>query len=898
MANAGAESFLPASAITPDKLSVQHLWFFYGVMMLSGFAGLGYQMVWSRLLAVSLGHETVAVLAVVAAFFIGLSLGAFALNQKIHTSQVPHRWYIGLEALIGLWAVALIFLIPFYNSRMPALIGISPSPVQHWLLSFGGTFLLLLPATAAMGATLPAVEKIFATLCRQTNKVAGLYAGNTLGAVAGTLVGTFILVPKLGLSSTLLVLAVINFCCAAIVIFLFKNNRAATAEKTNNVSARPTDTYPLTNLAANTSLLTLLFITGLLGIGFEVLVIRVLSQILENTVYTFASVLSVYLTGTALGAALYQKLASDKMSSSEQWSAYLFYLLMATSLLSCLGVAALWLSDGVYHFIWNGLGNNLSSALIGEIIVAATVFLLPTIAMGALFSHLAQRAVNTTGLGAALGCNNLGAACAPLLFGLILVPNAGMKWTALTTAAIYLLLILFFKPPLPRKKLTLLLAPALSITFLILLPQQLRFVSHDKNSRILDYREGVMAAVAVVEDGFGDRHLKVNNHFTMGGTASRFSDHRQTHLPLLLHGSPRSALFLGLGTGITFEAAQYYPQLHATGVELIPENLEVMDYFGSRPVTANWSSAPQLLSADARRYILSNKEKFDVIVGEIFHPSRDGAGSLYTREHFAAVKNRLNPGGIFGQWLPLFQLDINTLKTIIRTFVAVFPNAELHLGHLSLQQPILCLIGTDGNHTYEKDWLLNRISHRPLQRELVEVRLNSDFALFGGYLANGSLLGEFAGRGPLNTDNWPTVTYQAPHFVYDESEPALNRLLAIIDQLESLNYRGNVDGKFPDSDFRQRLVDYWQARDTFLRVGADLEIPDNITAWSESVSPSLLDIVKLSPDFTPAYRTLLATANMLYKEDKSAALGLLNQLDEAGPQFTEARQLRLELFGQ
>ena len=103
-----------------------------------------------------LGHEIPAVLAVVAAFFSGLALGAWSLDRKVSNSPVPGRWYAGFEVLIGIWAMALVFLIPPANVAAARLMGVAPAPVRHWGVPFLVPFLMLLPATLAMGATLPA----------------------------------------------------------------------------------------------------------------------------------------------------------------------------------------------------------------------------------------------------------------------------------------------------------------------------------------------------------------------------------------------------------------------------------------------------------------------------------------------------------------------------------------------------------------------------------------------------------------------------------------------------------------------------------------------------------------------------------------------------------------------
>lgn len=191
---------------------------FYSLMFLSGFAALGYEMVWTRMLAVGLGHEAASMLAVVAAFFCGTAAGAWALDDVVSRGGAPGRWYAALELIIGLWSLLLISLIPLANSLAPKLMAPQPSALHQWSVAFIMPLLLLLPATFAMGGTLPAMECFVSRLRQDGWSVGGLYAANTFGAVAGTLVGAFLMAPRIGFSKSLWILAALNFVCAAGVL--------------------------------------------------------------------------------------------------------------------------------------------------------------------------------------------------------------------------------------------------------------------------------------------------------------------------------------------------------------------------------------------------------------------------------------------------------------------------------------------------------------------------------------------------------------------------------------------------------------------------------------------------------------------------------------------------------
>ena len=225
-----------------------------GLMVASGFAGLGYQIAWTQQSALWVGHEAVAVLAVIAAFFGGLAIGSLVLGPRIDRSNRPARWYAGCEALVALWSVAIAVLMAPLGNALIAWTGVNPAPAWQWTVAFGGTFLMLLPATAAMGATLPAMERLMASWGGDGRTVGALVACNTLGAVVGVIATAFWLIPEAGLLRTAAVCATLNLACAATALALPGGGvqRPAT----------PVESGPSRGLWT-------LALTGLLGIGYE-----------------------------------------------------------------------------------------------------------------------------------------------------------------------------------------------------------------------------------------------------------------------------------------------------------------------------------------------------------------------------------------------------------------------------------------------------------------------------------------------------------------------------------------------------------------------------------------------------------------------------------------------------
>ncbi|QOG18776.1 MULTISPECIES: spermidine synthase [Bradyrhizobium] len=837
-------------------------WALVPIVTASGFAGLGYEIVWTRQLSLVLGTEMMAVLGVIAGFFGGLALGAFALDRPIRRATSPWRVYAMLEAVIAVWGLISVWLLPAAGRALAPLLGTEPSPALLWAGSLALPTLVLLPATMAMGGTLAALERLMRDARGEARVTAGVYGANTAGALAGTLVSTFLLIPALGFSGTLLCLAAVNALCALGALALGSPAAKADAEERRPERIR------------DVRLTITLFATGLLGITFEVLVVRLAAQVMEDTVYTFAGLLAAYLLGTAAGSLLWQRSGRDAGDENLRG-------LLAATALACIATAALAPYAG-------RLVETLSSAdIFGELAVAIALFLVPATAMGALFGLLAQRVSDQRGsVGAAVGINSLGACIAPLLAAQFLIPALG-AWTALLAVAIGYLLLL---PP-GRSALLWSAVPAIAALILWLNPAP-SLTRVPPGGALLAVREGPMATASVVDDAAGVRYLEINGHFRMGGTSSTRSDYRQAMLPLLLHEAPHHALFLGIGTGATMVGGAQMPGVSVRAVELSREVVELLPWFVNPPPT----SAPLVTVADARRYVAADTGQHDVIIADLFHPALDGSGALYTVEHFAAVKRRLAPGGIFCQWLPLYQLDMPSLRAIVRGFLEIYPDGAAWLNHYSVRTPMLALIGTrDGGHL-DTDALAARLRDPAIAPVVRPLGFEAPIDILGQYVAGPHALSAFAGEGPRNTDDYPFVTFDARRNVRALTAAPWSLLLAVTKEIrpdpnELLARAAERDA------LGTRLNAYWAARNRFLEAGASLPGDPRGAALIDAAAPGLIDALRLSAEFDPAYGPLMGMAKSLLGSDRATAARLLRRINEAAPSRREARDLLLREFG-
>lgn len=858
-----------------------------GVMVASGFAALGYQIVWTQQSALWLGHEAAAVLAVVAAFFGGLAVGALALGRLIERSRRPERWYAGCEVVIALWSVALALLMAPIGHAVLDATGAQPSAWWQWAVAFGSIFFLLLPATAAMGATLPAMERVLAHLHREGTSIAALYACNTLGAVIGVLAAAFWLVPEFGLTRTAAVCAGLNLLCAALALGF--------ATPVSSVTAPP----PAAPVAAgDTRMLWWLAATGLLGIGYEVLVVRVLSQVAENTVYTFAMLLATYLVGSAIGAAAYQRWRSHRDHagalqatphdpSHDPVRDRLLHLLAFACLL---GTGSLWAAESVKTALLQSLGVGMAAALTAEAALALAAFGVPTLVMGALFCHLSTQAqAGGIGFGRSLGVNTLGAAAAPLLFGVLLVPSLGPKGTLLVVALGYLALA-----SLRGWRQAMAWAPAALAGALALWAPPLAFVEVPEGGRVVSYRDGARASVSVVEDAQGVLRLRIDNRQQEGSSATLLADARQALLPLLLHPAPQRALFLGLGTGTTASSAAADPTLQVDAVELLPEVIEASAHFTRAFNDGTPNPRLHLLAADARRYVRAADHHYDLIVSDNFHPARSGSGALYTVEHFKSVKARLTASGVFCQWLPLHQLDLATLRSIVGSFMQAYPGGAALLATYSLETPVLGLVARGDGQRFDLAQVRQRLATHALPQRLGDFGLADEAALLGGFVAGPSALERFAGDAPLNTDDHPVVAYQAPRITYAPDSLPRERLLALLGEVD-VEATEVVDAG-ADAHWAPRAAAYRKARNRFIEVGQRVQPSADPQRMLAQVREPLLAVLRVSPEFRPAYDPLLRMASALARSDAAAARALLGELVQVQPARPEAAQALTRLI--
>lgn len=778
---------------------------------LSGVSALVYEVIWVRLLGDLFGHTAYAVQVVLAVFFGGLALGSFLSDRFRLRARDLLKVYAAVEVVVAAVALLLPLLVqlitPVYDAHAPLEIETGGALLFRLALA---TLLLIVP-TALMGATFPMVVKWQSARDRGRGGIASLYAANTLGGALGAWASAFILMPLLGINYTLAAAALGNLAAALLASTTRTGTPAEASGATPSFEDATAEAGPPAIGALKVSggfLAALLFLTGFVAISLEVIWTRALDQVLSGTIYSFATVLTVFLLGIAFGSWLYRK-------SLKRRAAPLVFVTVEIILANYV-VASLffiYFIPGVSARLGELLGLGfVRRGVILESLLSAFLLLAPALCMGVIFPLLldaARRGSGRAPVGLLVAANTVGSVAGPLAAGFLLLPRLGLANSLLVAAGLCAALAVVASFLLARGMRTWPLVASgagLALVLLLLSPRDIR-VWGNPGDRLVDYREDPAASVSVVESGghIRERRLKVNNTYSLGGGRGVFTERRQGHLPMLLHPAPERVLVLGVGTGNTLGAVSLHRPRRLLAAELIPGVLEMARrHFAVTNYRVLENPSARVVAADALRVARATPEKFDVVIADLFHPWQAGVGSLYSREHFEAVRRALADGGLFCQWLPLYQLSEEDLKTVVRTFLAVFPESSAWLGNFGSTTPILALVGSERPVALQWRRWEAALDDARLRESFASVYLDRPAEVTGGYVGGRQELERFGGEGRINSTRRPTVEFAAPAALFTNAfEPAKRRSLAALVRLNEspevpVSYEGTQTPAAPE----------------------------------------------------------------------------------------------------
>lgn len=775
--------------------------------LLSGAAGLLYEVVWSKELSHLLGNSLFTISTVVAAFLCGLALGAWKVGPLLSKPGTGARRYALLE--LGIAAFGLVS-VPLLRAQLPGIgvvyQALGGGTVAFAAARFGIVFVLVLVPTLLMGATLPVLvdhfehELVGPALAR-------LYAINTAGAVAGSWLGGFALVPGLGLLATSGIAVALNVTAALLALRFGAPARVAATGAAPAVAGPPTQ---LLAPGARRLVALGLALSGFAALAFQIAWVRLFGLVLGSSVYSFAGVLGVYLAGLAIGAALAGRWIGRLRSTAS--------LALLQAALALVAALSLWifprLPDG-YFAIANAIGTNWSALFLAQLAMVATVVLLPCLAMGAVFPvavRLLQHGASAGSVGRAYAVNTLGTIAGSLAAGYLLVPSFGVQGTHVAAVAVSALVALLAAALAWRERgrparlgAVAAVAALVAVGASLLAPRWQpalmsagvfrpasraylegsaragagslvrRAMSREK---VLLYREGLNGSVLVTLDTLAD-----NVAMRIGGKVDASGRDMLTQvlsglLPGALADSGARALVIGQGSGVTLAA------LLATGagptdlVELERAVLDGSRFFhepGRDPLD---DPRVHVIVEDGRTVLEHARSRWDVIVSEPSNPWLAGVNNLFTSDFYRLVRRRLTPGGVFAQWVQLYEISPSTFGSIVSGFLASFPRGQAFLGAGGGD---LILVACDSTRALS----LPRLATPEARYELARAGLAGPEELAGYWVGPLDSLRALAAGAPVNSDDRPYVEYRAPRDLVERGSvepsgaPSLARLLPL-----------------------------------------------------------------------------------------------------------------------
>ncbi|WP_445178150.1 fused MFS/spermidine synthase [Pseudomonas sp. McL0111] len=772
------------------------------LLCISGAAALVYQVLWIKQLSLVVGVEVYAITTGISAFFAGLALGGWLFGRWADRLQQPVLLYAGLEVLVAVLGVGATFAMSLAASPFAWLqdhVGL-----LAWLLPF---LLVGIPAVL-MGGTLPVLVR---SLAADPGKAGGqLYAANTLGAIIGTLLAAFVLIASLGVRGSALAAAMLNLLGAAGALWLQRQHPTPVAAPVKHHSEK----------APDRTALWLYSIAGGVALGYEVVWSQSIVQFMSTRTYAFAVVLATYLTGLFIGSAL---LARRVDRIRDPWG--VFGLLIAgAGLIALLEVAVLgrWLvlAQSQAETWLLAMGASELAGMSARFAVAAlSIVFVPTLLLGAAFPLALRLSVGHERIGRDVGAvvafNTLGGIIGVMLCGFLLIPLLGLVRTlgllAIIAAGIGYFAVRKGHHVKKGRRQVVVALGFLSVALAALTPAD-KFASllpGARNGTLAFYEEGRGGTVAVVAQGKGQNlfhRLYIQGVSNTGDAMPSLRYMRiQALLPLLIHnGEPRSALVIGFGTGITAGALLRYPGLeHRVVAELLPSVVKAAPLFKGN---FNAASDPgvDVRLRDGRQELLRSPQTYDLITLEPPPPSAAGVVNLYSRDFYQLAASRLQQNGLVAQWLPLPTQNIDDSRSLVRSFLDVFPYANLWTSEFHE----MLLVGSMQPIALDAAKITERFQQDSVRSTLQDVGIGSAAALLSTWVTDRDGLETFAANAPAVTDDQPRIEY-APWVRAKEISRVLPALLDLYKAPPLVNADAGLNERMEAN--RQRLMQFYRA---------------------------------------------------------------------------------------
>jgi spermidine synthase len=766
----------PHSA-APGKFYPLVLCFFVG----SGLAALIYEIVWFQLLEFVIGSTAASLAVLLGTFMGGMCLGSLAFARIIPASLHPLRVYAAMEFGIGLIAILVLYFLPPAADLYASIGGHGFTGMLFRALLCAA---FLLAPTVLMGATLPCAARWVESTPHGVSWLGILYTGNLAGAVFGCLLAGFYLLRLYDMATATFVAAAINALGATLALLL-----AAFAP--HHAPAAPTAAERAPLRLESAAVYLTIAMSGLTALGAQVVWTRLLSLLLGASVYTFSNILAVFLLGLGFGSSAGSALARSGKNSLVMlgWCQFFLVAAIAWAAFSIDAWLPYWpvdprLGDNPWLTFQLDLARCLWAVLPAACLWGASFPL-------ALAAAAPQHEDSGRMVGAVYAANTVGAIVGAVAFSIILIPAVGTLWAQrilIGAAAVAAMLILLARlregiPAAGRR------APRIAVLgAVVAIPVAAAVLAYGvppvpgelyafgrtimnpdyepRTPKMLYIGEGMNASIAVSEDQDGIRYFHVSGKTEASTYPVDMRLQRMLgHLSALIDAKPRSVLVVGFGAGVTAGTFVTYPEIKRIVIceiePLIPPM--VSGYFSKENYNVVKDPRVEIVYDDARRFVLTSKEKFDIITSDPIHPWVKGSATLYTREYFELVKRHLKPGGVVTQWVPLDETTIEAVKSELATFFAVFPDGIIWINDREGGSDMVLLGQVDPEpiNVDEVVQRFDRIDNARAAKSLRDVGFVSAIDLLSSYAGRGRDLAAWLNGAAINTDRDLRLQYLA-----------------------------------------------------------------------------------------------------------------------------------------
>lgn len=762
------------------------------LFFVSGATALVYETIWLRELVLVFGSTLYATSAILSTFMGGLALGAWLAGRAMERLRVsPLRVYGFVEIALGGYALLVPALLGLLTPVVSVIWGAGGSDSFFWLSvgKLAGIVAVLLPPTVLMGATLPVLAR---QVARREGAIGGevgaLYAVNTLGAVAGTALAGFLLLPTLGMTATLRATAAANAGIGAIALFLAgrisSSASTASGERVPGAPAAAGDPLVLWVFAAS----------GFAAMVLEVAWTRGLVLVVGSSVYAFSLMLVAFLAGLALGSAAFSAVLRRGCFDPAR---ILVGLLGGAGLLAFSTGWLIQAMPGLFGRIFLSASPGPEAWFGVQLLIALLVMFPTTFLLGGIFPAVLQAHTHrldrvSSSVGRVYSANTLGTILGAVAGGFLLVPRLGVADTVVLAAAVELglaLVVTWKLSPGPAPRRLALAAPLAAGLLLVpfarpgwdvlLMNSGVYMNLQDlpegrtwkdfvrglrKNNRVVYHREGLTASVLVADHlPSNSRYLSVNGKIDASSRADLETQVLLAHLPLLLHEQPRDVLIIGLASGITVGSVATHPVQSVRVIEVERAMLDVARLFSDANGDALADPRVQVRINDARNELRFDPNTYDVIISEPSNPWMTVASNLFTEEFFRLARTRLRPGGILCQWIQAYCLRPEDLRSVLAAVRESFPSL---LVFETLRGVDLLAIGTAAPLRFDLAGLEARMSELQVQMDLRRVGVRRPVDLLALLRLGDLEAGRLLAGAPRNTDDNGRVEFAAPRALY------------------------------------------------------------------------------------------------------------------------------------